>query len=378
MSSMPRRKAAVFDALYSIPESGDYQPFLDELRAATGSSVVNGILAEPGVPGGLVTSVGGVAPSDYQKLESAYFEVYGGYNPMIASVQHVLRTGRILRASDFASFEVLRKSAYFRDFMHPLDADYTAGIVVESGSQGTGWLSLSKPVGGADYTDADMALLRELSAPLQRVCRLLAAAPGREYSWELLDASGMSAAIVDTELNCRRTTAALDDLLSRRSLLIISRGGLVGVEPATDALLQNLRNQVSALDKTASFDHAPELSLHDSGGCRWILTAMTHLMGLARDEILILLRAVGPSCTPEKRLIRMYGLTLAEARCALSLARAPNVQRLARHLGVSTNTVKSQLSQVFRKTGTGNQVRLLVLLARQGLIAVDANELSPR
>jgi len=108
---MPRRKAAVFDALYSIPKSGDYQPFLDELRAATGSSVVNGILAEPGVPGGLVTSVGGVAPSDYQKLESAYFEVHGGYNPMMASVQHVLRTGRILRASDFASFEVLRKSA---------------------------------------------------------------------------------------------------------------------------------------------------------------------------------------------------------------------------------------------------------------------------
>ena len=164
----------MFDSLYEIPETGDYQPFLDELRTATGSSVVNGILSEPGVPGGHVTSVSGIEASDYADLEASYFEAHGSYNPIMASVQHVLRTGTVLLASDFAPFPALRKTAYFRDFMHPLNADYTAGIVVESGPYGVSWLSLSRSVGAPDYGRAEMALIRELSAPLQPRVRVAA------------------------------------------------------------------------------------------------------------------------------------------------------------------------------------------------------------
>ena len=366
--SPSRQKARLVDSLYSIPESGDYQPFLDELRVISGSSVVNGILTEPGVPGGYVTSASGLDPSDYERREAAYFEEHGGYNPMMAAVQHVLQAGRVLRASDFAPFEVLRDSAYFRDFMHPLDADYTAGIVVESGPQGTSWLSLSRPLGAADYARSDMALLGEISAPLQRVCRLLTAIPGTGCSWELLDAGGVVAAIIDADLRCRRTTAAMDDLLSDDLLFSRSGGVLCGKERAADAGLGRLRQAAMASPGTGALDKAPEITVHDALGRRWCMTALTDVVGLAPGEMLLLIRAGAPSPAPEQSLIRKFGLTVTEARCALTFPEAPTGRALAAAMGLSRNTVKTHLRSVFRKTGTASGVDLLALLAREGLI----------
>jgi DNA-binding CsgD family transcriptional regulator len=361
------RTAGLFDALYTIPETGDYQPFLDELRSATGSSVVNGILSEPGVPGGHVTSVSGIAASDYAALEAAYFEAHGGYNPMMAAVQDRLCPGAVLRASDFAPFPALRQTAYFRDFMHPLDADYTAGIVVESGPTGTSWLSLSRPVGAPDYGRVEMALIAELSAPLQRVCRLLAAIPGAGYSWELLEASGTAAMVVDADFRCRRATAAMDALLAEGSLLTMRGRSLYVIEPAARRRLLALCDAL----RTGSRDQAPELELGDTRGARWALTALTGLVGLRSGDVLLLLRRCDDAVAPEKALVDRFGLTPAEARCALALARAPDNRSLARLLGVAPNTVKSQLRAAFRKTGTGNRVRLLALLIREGLIEPD-------
>jgi len=364
------RRATLFDALYAIPETGDYQPFLDELRTATGSSAVNGILSEPGVPGGHVTSVSGIDASDYAALEAAYFEAHGGYNPMMAAVQDRLRTGAVLRASDFAPFPALRQTAYFRDFMHPLNADYTAGIVVESGPCGVSWLSLSRPVGARDYGRAEMALIRELSAPLQRVCRLLATIPGTGYSWELLEASGIAAMVVDADFRCRRATAAMDALLSEGSLLTMRGRNLHAVEPAAR---RRLLSMCDAL-RTGSGDQAPELTLSDTRGARWALTALSDLAGLRSGDVLLLLRRCDDGMAPETALMGRYGVTPAEARCALALSRARDNRSLARLLGLAPDTVKSQLRAVFRKTGTGNRVRLLALLAREKLLELDATE----
>lgn len=357
----------VFDALYAMPEIGDYQPFLDELRAATGSSVVNGILVEPNRAGGYITSVSGIGEADYRQRESAYFEFHGGFNPMMAAVQHVLSTGTVLRASDFVPFPALRESAYFREFMHPLNADYTAGIVVDSGAGGTSWLSLSKAVGADDYTDAELALLRDLSAPLQRVCRLLAATPADGAGWQVLSASGVAAAVVDAELRCLRTTSAMDELLAGGSPLAIRARTLRGAWPAVDARLRALRNKVESAG-TGLAEAAPEYEFDDPGGWRWALTVISEPVGLPTGARLVILRRVRRLSDRRRRMIDRFGLTPAEARCALALARTPDSRDLARALGLSANTVKSQLRAVFGKTGTASRVRLLALLAREGLL----------
>ncbi|WP_141740262.1 helix-turn-helix transcriptional regulator [Bosea sp. BIWAKO-01] len=67
-------------------------------------------------------------------------------------------------------------------------------------------------------------------------------------------------------------------------------------------------------------------------------------------------------------LRRMFGLTLAETRLALELARGGKPVDVARVHRVSRTTVRSQLASLFAKTQTRRQSELVNLLARIALL----------
>jgi len=67
-------------------------------------------------------------------------------------------------------------------------------------------------------------------------------------------------------------------------------------------------------------------------------------------------------------LQRMFGLTAAEARLALRIARGDTPADIAQETHVSMPTVRSQLAAVFTKTKTSRQAELVGLLARVSLL----------
>ena len=75
------------------------------------------------------------------------------------------------------------------------------------------------------------------------------------------------------------------------------------------------------------------------------------------------LAGLAPAC----RLRDTFGLTRAEARLALHLASGRTVACAAETFGVRLSTLRSQLSQVYGKTGTNRQVELVALLHRTEL-----------
>jgi DNA-binding CsgD family transcriptional regulator/PAS domain-containing protein len=71
------------------------------------------------------------------------------------------------------------------------------------------------------------------------------------------------------------------------------------------------------------------------------------------------------SSEPAAELIRsLHGLTPAEAELVGILARGHSLEAAAERRGVSIHTVRSQLKQVFQKTGTSRQGELLQLVLR--------------
>jgi DNA-binding CsgD family transcriptional regulator len=75
----------------------------------------------------------------------------------------------------------------------------------------------------------------------------------------------------------------------------------------------------------------------------------------------------GPS--KQHLLQSLFDLSLAESRVALLLAGGRSTSQICNLLGVSSNTLKSQLPSISRKTGTSRQanlVRLLAMLAGGG------------
>jgi len=61
-------------------------------------------------------------------------------------------------------------------------------------------------------------------------------------------------------------------------------------------------------------------------------------------------------------LMAAYGLTPAEARVASYVALGKSIKQTAQELHVQPTTVRTQLDNVFRKTGTGKQSEMVAEL----------------
>ena len=60
--------------------------------------------------------------------------------------------------------------------------------------------------------------------------------------------------------------------------------------------------------------------------------------------------------------INLDALTMTERKVADSLAQANNNKTIAKNLGITERTVKAHLSSIFRKTGVGDRLHLVLLL----------------
>jgi DNA-binding CsgD family transcriptional regulator len=61
-------------------------------------------------------------------------------------------------------------------------------------------------------------------------------------------------------------------------------------------------------------------------------------------------------------LRQTFGLTPAEARAALALCNGGSIEETAAGLGISANTLKSQLRSIYQKTGVDSRARLVKLV----------------
>ena len=63
-----------------------------------------------------------------------------------------------------------------------------------------------------------------------------------------------------------------------------------------------------------------------------------------------------------------FGLSKAEARLALHLSAGASLASMAKAFDVKLSTIRSQLQQVFEKTGTSRQAQLVALLLSHGYV----------
>ena len=72
----------------------------------------------------------------------------------------------------------------------------------------------------------------------------------------------------------------------------------------------------------------------------------------------------------------VYGLTPAECRVALLLSDGRAPQEIAKMVGVTQNTVRSQIKSIFSKTGDGRQGELIQLLFRHSEPAIHLQQIA--
>jgi DNA-binding CsgD family transcriptional regulator len=146
-------------------------------------------------------------------------------------------------------------------------------------------------------------------------------------------------------------------LLKRRQPIGVGADGRLAADVSgASRALRNAIRDVSAGLKTRVIWQAPP-----AHGPRQPVVVRPVVNG--GDPPLAAVFVADPRSLPREATLReMHDLTPAEARVAIELLQGHRISQVARRLGTSPNTVKSQLQRVFEKLQVSRQTELVRLL----------------
>lgn len=303
----------------------------------------------------------------------------------------VLVDGAVWEGCELVPRPQLVESRLYRDIWVPWDIEHICIAIVFDGRDAKKLptsLSLFRTPRDEAFSAAEVALMRRLVVHLSRALGVMFHLRDAGHALAATRAAldRLSGAVLllgaDKQVIYRNTRAAA--LLERADLLRLAPAG--GRGPACElacaaastgaaaALRRTLDGAVAdpARDEGRHFSQA--VVLPDAAGRP---RAVVHAAALgangyegedgraARAVVFVYPLDRAAAVAPET-LRQLFGLTPAEAAAALALPAGGSLAAIAGRLGISVNTLKSQLKAVYAKTQTQRQVDLLKLLASLG------------
>lgn len=189
------------------------------------------------------------------------------------------------------------------------------------------------------------------------------------YGYALLDTLPEPVATVSRSGHVKNANAAFERLTNNAIDIKLSQGTIVCGDPATQRRLRQALSQAHALafrEPIANGRMTLTFTIPDGRhNLRVSVAPIPPAFGVhGSDAPGALIKMVVPSLPPDPAvLIRSLGLTSAETRLACELMSGGRGPEIAKRLGISLNTVNTQLAGIYGKTKTNCRADLMVLLA---------------
>lgn len=263
---------------------------------------------------------------------------------------------------DYMTERETRELPIFKEFLRPRGYFATAGSYVNGLSGDHIMLSFE---GFENHQAAHTAIpeLNEVRPHLARAVQVAAQFQLQRMRGQLeaLQAIGAAACVVSgkgcLQVFNQRFEAELGTTFNdRRARLTISDGRAdVLMAEALGAIAAGHRTGRSILVRTPN---APSRLLHVIP-----ISGQAHDLFIAASSILVLANANSAAKISPQIVQEIFDITPAEAKVAAAVCNGSKTLRdVANELGVTVNTVKTQLQAVFDKTGTNRQIDLARLL----------------
>lgn len=275
----------------------------------------------------------------------------------------------------------LERSSVYRNLMRPAGLTEMAGVSFVKERDLYAALWMARGPGCPAFTETDYHALRELLPHLERVVvvnsRVTQAQQLAELTAGAFDRVAMGVVLLDAlgrpllaNREARRIVAEAD------GFAILEDGPAAARHDATRTLRATVRS-------VGGDDHGP-------GSSRGRALRLSRPSGRADYQVVVV--PLPRRCQPENgggvvavlfvsdpersdqivdhMLGNLFGLTEAEVRLVTRLLAGSTLTDAAETLGLSRNTVHSQLASIFRKTGTRKQSELVKLVV-QGLASIQ-------
>lgn len=276
-----------------------------------------------------------------------------------------LREAGFVSDQELFTEDEIRNDPFYQSFLRKNGLGYAAGTFIEIPSGDEIFITFERAFAKGPVTKPVIQHLNALRPHLAR-STLLAARLGLERArtkTRTLQVLGLPAAVLDRQGRLIAANDLLNDLVP--NVIQDRRPRLRLVDAAADVLfdasLEKLRRRgvagAHSVPIAAGESHLP------------LIVHLVPIRGAARDifsdvAALFVVTPVDKSVVPTAEVLQgLFDLSPAEARVARGIGDAQTVEALARSLGISRETVRTQLKAVLGKTGLHRQVELVSLLA---------------
>jgi len=237
-----------------------------------------------------------------------------------------------------------------------------AGIVfmeVPLGPDSSLWLHIVRGAELGLFDDSDARRLDLLVEHFGRATSLRNNTLRARSGLGILDHLAIPAFIVDRRLHILSSNSRAKEILNAGQILFVSGGQVRCRVLEGEADLRRAAEQVAGSETGTSLVPLPE-----QDGSPAMFARVMQASAAGSGAILVLLSMSGDDAIDGGLLQAAYALSPAEARLAGMLIEGWSPSDVARILGVTMNTVRTQLKNVFRKTGTRRQSELVSALLR--------------
>ena len=293
----------------------------------------------------------------------AHLRTRPGYRPAIVTDEQVL------------SRSELQRTEYFNDFMQPYDG--ASMMVVDLGVQGiSAAVNIARTPSAGGFGDEPRRMMRDLQCDLTRAfwltVRLGLSGALEESLIPILDRSDHGFLLLDRRGAVVYANSAANMVLAERDGLLSVRDQLTAdVADDRARLTRAIGAATSGVNGTRSADWlavrreppAPPLKIAVAP----LSIDRPAFFEVRASAIVCIVDGNARARLSVDQLRALFDLTPAQAQVALKMAEGANLASAAEALGISTNTARVHLHEVFGKTSTNRQAELIHLLARMGL-----------
>ena len=291
--------------------------------------------------------------------------------------------GKVVAGEEFVPAAELAESRWYREVLATEDVFRLLTSVVFDGSDGQNpcvVCSLFRGINADAFDDDDKQKLSLILPHISRALGVMLKLRNAEFklvvSYAALDRIGAGGLLMGGDRSvlfanrAAKNILAEDDGLSLRKYGVGELGRLFSRDVITQTAIDTaLSNAVEPMAQAVPHFAQSVRVCRPSGQLPYSLQfsslASNNEFGEGMDapQIIVFISDPDQEIQVDPELLRKtYGLTPAEIRVAVALCQDGDIEEVAAKIFVSVHTVKSQLKQVYQKTGVDNRTRLTKLI----------------
>jgi DNA-binding CsgD family transcriptional regulator/PAS domain-containing protein len=313
----------------------------------------------------MLATVGDTVSESVPLYESHYYQ----FDEWTARFAKHARAGRFVEGEELWPEASLRTSVFFNEFLKPFDVCQMAAFAAIGGQGRFEALSVYRGPREYPFESDSLALLQMLVPHLETALstrRRLAQLETRITDLDnALNQLPAALVLLNSSGRCVLVNEAAKAILDQRNGLYMERSMLFAKNPTESSRLREALGRVISLVEGRGMRVASAVNVSRLGRKPLSIVASPFNSGTAAGQATAIVFINDPeqkAALPTEVLRMLFGLTTSEARLAITLLEGNSLSEAAQLHEVGQETVRSQVKNIFQKTGTKRQGELMQML----------------